>query len=511
MAERSLRRGLPRVTGGEPWPPGGVVVAAAGDKPARDEPGPHPTVTALRRGLPRVSGGEPWPRVTATMEVPAGALNSEALPAISPAMRAVGQHALSASPAGALAAELSPSAGPARVTTPGGVTGLHLRRGLPRVLGGEAWPPAGTMATAASEIEPVLTSSDVSEVSISAPADSISGTSQPHPEGPRASGATSLSSSQDEHKRTSNSSAPQKQTLRERRSWPPAARVALGAVAFGVLTGLVILVVRALLTTEPLQEFLTVYPGEYHLPDAAPVGIPAWIGWQHFFNVFLMVLIIRSGMRVRSEKRPTVFWTSKRPGASKISLALWFHQSLDILWLVNGAVFIVVLFASGQWLRIVPTSWEVFPNALSALLQYLSLNWPTENGWVNYNSLQQLAYFATVFLAAPLAAASGLRMSGWWPKRAERLNNAYPMEWARAVHFPVMLYFVGFIVVHVFLVFATGLLRNLNHMYASQDESSWTGLWIFVGSAVVIAGAWFAARPLILVPIGKLFGKVSGR
>jgi thiosulfate reductase cytochrome b subunit len=236
-----------------------------------------------------------------------------------------------------------------------------------------------------------------------------------------------------------------------------------------------------------------------------------WMGWQHFFNVFLMVLIIRSGLRVRSEKRPTMFWTSKRPGGNKISLTLWFHQSLDLLWLVNGAVFVILLFATGQWSRIVPTSWEVFPNALSALLQYLSLNWPTENGWVNYNSLQQLAYFTTVFVAAPLAAASGFRMSGLWPKRAERLSNAYPVEWARAVHFPVMLYFVAFIAVHVFLVFATGFLRNLNHMYASQDESSWTGFWIFIGSIVVIAGAWFAARPILLVPIAKLFGKVSGR
>lgn len=290
-----------------------------------------------------------------------------------------------------------------------------------------------------------------------------------------------------------------------------AVRAVLAAVALGLVAGAVVALVRALLGAEPFTEFLAAYPGEYRLPDGAPVGIPAWVGWQHFFNVFLMVLIIRSGLGVRSEKRPTAFWTSKRPGGSKISLTLWFHQALDILWLANGAVFVVVLFATGQWMRIVPTRWEVFPNALSALLQYVSFNWPTENGWVNYNSLQQLAYFTTVFVAAPLAAATGFRMSGLWPKRAERLSKAYPVEWARALHFPVMLYFVGFIVVHVFLVLSTGLVHNLNHMYASQDGSSWAGFWIFVGSVVVIAGAWMAARPLLLVPVAKLFGKVSGR
>lgn len=278
-----------------------------------------------------------------------------------------------------------------------------------------------------------------------------------------------------------------------------------------------VLAVRWLLSTQWGVDLLAAYPGEYHLPEGAPVGIPAWLGWQHFFNVFLMVLIIRSGLQVRTEKRPTAFW-SRRSSKRKISLNLWFHQSLDILWIVNGVIFVVLLFVTGQWMRIVPTSWEVFPNAFSAALQYVSLDWPTENGWVNYNSLQQLAYFATVFLAAPLAIITGVRMSGVWPKNAKTLNRIYPVEWARAVHFPVMLYFVLFIFVHVVLVFATGALRNLNHMYAAQGSTdpdaymmSWTGFWIFAVSMLVIVAAWIAARPLVLAPIARIFGKVSAR
>ena len=108
------------------------------------------------------------------------------------------------------------------------------------------------------------------------------------------------------------------------------------------------------------------------------------------------------------------------------------------------------------------------PECASAALQYASLNWPTENGWVNYNALQLLTYFLTVFIAAPLAFISGIRTSSAWPKKAAALNKAYPIELARAIHFPVMIYFVAFIVVHVFLVLATGALRNLNHMYARQ-------------------------------------------
>jgi len=285
----------------------------------------------------------------------------------------------------------------------------------------------------------------------------------------------------------------------------------LGGAALLYAAAMAVLAVRWLLSTSWGVDFLAAFPGEYHLPEGAPVGFPAWLGWQHFFNVFLMVLIIRTGLTVRTEKRPTVFWSPRSNGRRKISLNLWFHQSLDILWLVNGVIFVALLFVTGQWLRIVPTSWEVFPNALSAALQYVSLDWPTENGWVNYNSLQQLAYFTTVFIAAPLAAITGVRMSGVWPKNAAGLNKAYPVEWARAVHFPVMLYFVLFIFVHVVLVFATGALRNLNHMYGGQDAVNWVGFWIFALSLLVIAAAWIAARPLVLAPIARLFGKVSGR
>ncbi len=297
-----------------------------------------------------------------------------------------------------------------------------------------------------------------------------------------------------------------------------AGAVIVGGAGLLFAAGMAVVLVRWFLSLSFMQDFLVTYPGEYHLPEGAPVGIPAWLGWQHFFNVFLMVLIIRTGLTIRAEKRPAVFWTPRRDKKGKVSLTIWFHQSLDLLWIVNGVVFVVLLFATGQWMRIVPTSWEVFPNALSAALQYVSLDWPTENGWVNYNALQQIAYFSTVFLAAPLAIVTGFRMSGVWPKQNAKLNAAYPIEWARKVHFPVMLYFVVFIVIHVALVFATGALRNLNHMYAAQGSvdglayaENWTGFWTFVASLAVIAGGWIAARPLVLAPIARLFGTVSGR
>jgi len=278
----------------------------------------------------------------------------------------------------------------------------------------------------------------------------------------------------------------------------------------------IVFLARHLRTLPDVQSWLVAFPGSYESPVPHPEGIPAWVGWQHFFNIFLMVLIIRSGWQVRTVKRPPAFWTRTNTGVirtkarpRKISIQLWFHNAVDLLWVVNGAIFIVLIFVTGQWVRIVPTSWEVFPNALSSLLQYASFQWPVENGWVNYNSLQQLSYFGVVFLLAPLAIITGVRMAEFWPADA-RISKIYKVEWARAVHFPVMLLFVLFIVVHVVLVLATGAQRNLNHMFAASDDAtSWWGVGFFAGAMLLCVAAVFAAQPIVLRAIAGAFGKVG--
>lgn len=292
------------------------------------------------------------------------------------------------------------------------------------------------------------------------------------------------------------------------------------AVVAAVLLVLALLVVsgaRWLRTLESVQQFVMSYSGHATQPEGAPVGIPAWLGWQHFLNMFFIVLIIRTGLQVRTERKPPGYWTAKKDSffspkgniPKKVSLSQWLHQSLDVLWVANGMIFVALLLVSGHWTRIVPMSWDIFPNMLSAAVQYASLDWSAENGWVHYNALQVMAYFVTVFIAAPLAVLTGLRMSTWWPERAGRLTKIYPVEWARALHFPVMLYFVAFTVVHVFLVFFTGALENLNHMYSSRDVVDWWGLVIFLVSLLVIAGAWFLTKPLFTTPIATRMGKVT--
>ncbi len=461
----------------------------------------------LRRGLPRTPGGEPWPAVGA---VAAGAPTATRREEPNPVVAAVAETVVDASP-------LVTSEAPAAVATSAPVAvspgdGPSLRRGLPRTPGGESWPPAATAATAVRVTAPSAVPAMVRHAAPQ-PSTAVEKTTGPRPP---LRLARTVTAGRYAFTRPAPPEAPRRIGPFTRTQWIGAGLIG----GFGLLYAAImaVLAVRWLLSTEPLEAFLEVFPGEYHLPEGAPIGIPTWLAWQHFFNVFLMLLIIRSGIRVRTDQRPSAYWIGRGKRSKKISLTLWFHQSLDILWLVNGVAFVTLLFVTGQWMRVIPTSWEVFPNALSAGLQYVSLDWPTENGWANYNSLQQLAYFTTIFIAAPLAAISGFRMSELWPHKAKGLSRIYPVEWARAVHFPVMLYFVAFIFVHVALVLSTGALRNLNHMFAAQGSvdpnayaENWTGFWMFFASLVVITAAWVAARPVVLAPIAKLFGTVSAR
>ncbi|GAA1503797.1 thiosulfate reductase cytochrome b subunit [Agromyces terreus] len=278
----------------------------------------------------------------------------------------------------------------------------------------------------------------------------------------------------------------------------------------------IVLVARWLRQSPAGEDFIAAYPGIVPPPEGTPVGIPAWLGWQHFLNTFFLVLIVRTGFQLRSKQRPPGFftrdnsrWPRTKRAPRRLGIFLWLHLWLDAFWVLNGVLYLVLLFATGQWLRIVPTDWAVVPNALSAALQYASLDWPTENSWVVYNSLQQLAYFAVVFVAAPLAILTGLRLSSVWPPEG-RLARAVPERLARAVHYPVMLFFLVFTFVHVVLVFTTGALRKLNQMYTARDADDWIGLVVFAASVAVIAVAWVLAKPPLLKRIAAKGGTVRG-
>jgi len=290
-----------------------------------------------------------------------------------------------------------------------------------------------------------------------------------------------------------------------------------------------------------MQSFLETHPGtSTTYAPSVTTGFPTWLRWQHLFNLVFMMFIIRAGLQILAD-HPRLYlnsgclpgtawfrmrdpippdrldqqdsarvWTAKDdavalpkwlgiPGIRHtIGLARWWHFGFDLLWLANGLAFYVLLLVSGQWQRIVPQSWDAFPNALSTAIQYASLDFPVNEGFTNYNGLQIIAYFTTVFIAAPLAFVTGLLQAPAVAARFGFGRGIFNRQVARTVHFAILVWIVFFIVVHTVMVFITGLVGNLNHIVLGSDTESYWPLVVYVVAMVAIAGLWLMASPITL-------------
>ena len=289
------------------------------------------------------------------------------------------------------------------------------------------------------------------------------------------------------------------------------------------------------------QDFITRYPGtSMDYVDPVDSGFPWWLRWQHFLNLLFMMFMIRAGLQIladhprlyvniackpdtewmrlrdavpadrRDPEDPQRVWTAKQdsvalpkhiglPGIRHtIGLARWWHFTFDLLWLINGVVFMILLFSTDQWKRLIPTSWDVFPNALSTALQYLSLELPENAGFSTYNALQLLAYFITVFIAAPLAVVTGLLQAPAIAGRFSTSTGLLNRQIARTVHFGVLVWMLSFIVIHTLMVFATGFVGNVNHITLGTDTNSYLGVALYLAWMAVVVAFWLVASPLTI-------------
>jgi methionine sulfoxide reductase catalytic subunit len=294
----------------------------------------------------------------------------------------------------------------------------------------------------------------------------------------------------------------------------------------------VIAVAQSLRELPGVEAFIRQHPGIAQSAPSVDSGFPWWLQLQHFLNMLFMLLIVRAGVQILAD-HPRLYWGRDcTPGADwfrfqvpvpkdgiwtakddsvtlpawlgipglrhTVGLARWWHFSFNLLWLVNGIVFYVLLFATDQWRRLVPVTWEVFPAALSTAIQYASLNFPVDHGWTRYNSLQQLSYFITVFIAAPVSIATGLMQSPAISNALGWFGRVFNRQAMRSVHFISFAWFIAFILAHGAMVFVTGIRQNTNHMFGGVDDASWTGFPLFVLAMAILGLVWWIASPFTL-------------
>jgi thiosulfate reductase cytochrome b subunit len=254
---------------------------------------------------------------------------------------------------------------------------------------------------------------------------------------------------------------------------------------------------------------------------------PFWLRYAHFINVIFITLLIRSGIEIlsalpklywndhakpgtewikftRKEMPKDKLWTSldeeesfsswiALPGRKNLGLGRHWHFFSMIFWLANGVIYYILLFSSGEWTRLIPTSPSIFSEALNTAFMYANLQSPPPGH--PYNPLQQLTYFGVIFLLGPLMIASGAAMSSALGARFPRYPRIFGgRQVARSLHFLGLVAFLLFIGIHIAMVTLERFPENMGNILFGNPKginmATAAGLFAFYVVSVVIVHVW---------------------
>ncbi|MHA6667261.1 molybdopterin-dependent oxidoreductase [Homoserinimonas sp. A447] len=257
---------------------------------------------------------------------------------------------------------------------------------------------------------------------------------------------------------------------------------------------------------------------------------PFWLQATHLINFVLIGMLLRSGWEILSSL-PRLWWSNDSapgkewlrftrrklpkeegvytslmdekslsplislPGRENVGLGRHWHGLSVMLWVLNGLVYVILLFATGLWQRIIPTSWEVIPEAWESFVIYAGFGVPSIEHFQPYDALQMLGYTFVIFILAPFMMLTGVAMS-------PAIRSRYPWyvkfwgghQGARSLHFIAMVMMAGFIVMHVCLVFLVHRENNVVHMvFGDVDTARYAqALVIMIATIVAVIVFWIA-------------------
>jgi len=253
---------------------------------------------------------------------------------------------------------------------------------------------------------------------------------------------------------------------------------------------------------------------------AKALGFFHWVGISHYLNLLFVGFLIRSGLQVLSA-HPKLYWnddcapgsewlkfTHKQmpadrlwtatdeedpfspwvalPGGRNLGIGRQWHFFSVLFWILNGLIYVALLFGTNEWRRLVPTSWSVLPAAARTAWTYLHFTLPPAGN--PYNPLQQLTYAGVVFVLAPVLIATGAAMS---PAVAARfpwyLRIFGGRQAARSIHFLGLVAVSLFTVGHVALVVIDDFPRNMAWIIHGENTLARLSIAVGIGGLVVAA------------------------
>ena len=200
--------------------------------------------------------------------------------------------------------------------------------------------------------------------------------------------------------------------------------------------------------------------------------------WMHWINFPLLTMMIWSGI--------LIYWANQvysiRIAGTELFhfFPAWLYDTLGIpfrlaeglqlhfffMWLfvINGVIYIVYTFVSGEWRSLIPLPGSFKRAPLVALHDAHIVKSKPPQG--KYNDAQRIAYTGVILMGAA-STLTGLAI--YKPTQLSWITSLLGgYEWARFEHFWLMILFVLFFVVHIIQVAIAGW-ANFRSMITGYD------------------------------------------
>ncbi|MCD7109431.1 cytochrome b/b6 domain-containing protein [Rhizobium sp. DKSPLA3] len=167
------------------------------------------------------------------------------------------------------------------------------------------------------------------------------------------------------------------------------------------------------------------------------------------------------------------------PSYQDLATGRRWHFFFAWAFVINGLVYVAHGLVSRHFRRdLVPTRAELTPAHLGReIADHARLRFPKGETARHYNALQKLAYLAVIVLMLPGMILTGLTMSPGFNAFAPWLLDLFGgRQSARTLHFIFATSLVAFVIVHIAMVLASGVVNTMRSMitgrYAIRTEPS---------------------------------------